>query len=124
MLLTVLLCVTIIGIILVPPLGIIAAAAVIMGYAALAMMIGRKLPIPVRPSSAAYAALGTAVIVVVANLIPVLGQLAFVVAGFVGLGAVLYTKFGANELEEDDGPIFDPDDPDAYERAAEEVGGL
>lgn len=123
-LLTLLLCVTIIGIILVPPLGIIVAAAVIMGYAALAMMIGRKLPIPVRPSSAAYAALGTAVIVVVANLIPVLGTIAFVVAGFVGLGAVLYTKFGGTGLEDEESPLFDPDDPDAYEAAAEEVGGL
>lgn len=120
-LLAVLLVVTIIGIILVPPLGVVVTAAIIMGYAALAMIIGRHLPVPVRPSNAAYAALGAFVIVVVANLIPVLGPLVFFTAGFVGLGAVLITKFGSNGESK---PGFEPDDPDAYEQAAQEVNDL
>ena len=92
--LTLLLVVTVIGIPLVAVQAIGVVVAGLMGFAALGLLVGRSLPIPVeRGGQVARLAVGTAVVVLVFQL-PVLGTLAAVAAWLYVFGAVLRTRFG------------------------------
>ena len=92
--LTVLLAVTIIGIplIAVQVLGVMVAG--ILGVAALALMVGRRLPLKLeRGQAVAQLAIGTALLVVVGK-IPVLGTMVWIAVWLFVFGAVLRTRFG------------------------------
>lgn len=118
-LLSALLAITCIGAPLVIAVAVVLAGGILMGYAALTMSLGRRLPIPVGPSNAAYAAIGAGVIVLLSELIPYLGPIALVAVGCAGLGAVALTRFGQNPAPE---PGEGPDE--AYEKAVDEVNGV
>lgn len=90
---TLLLVVTIVGIILIPFFWVAYPVFGFVGYVALALIIGRKLPTKVIPTNTAVFAIGAAVIVAI-GLIPILGKLVWVFAGFFALGATLMTRFG------------------------------
>jgi hypothetical protein len=91
----ILLCVTIIGIplaLVVEPLAVLVAG--IMGFTAIALYLGRALPIATeRGGQVLRLAIGTALIVAVGQ-IPVLGAMAWVAAWLVAFGAVVATRFG------------------------------
>ncbi|MBI5066636.1 MAG: hypothetical protein HZB56_00230 [Deltaproteobacteria bacterium] len=92
--LTLLLVVTVIGIplVAVQVIGILVAA--ILGYTALALFLGRALPIHTdRGGQVLRLALGTALMVVIFR-IPVIGVLAGLTAWLVVFGAVILTRFG------------------------------
>jgi len=92
--LTVLLVVTIVGIPLVAVQVIAILLAGIVGYTALALFIGRALPIQAhKAASALQLAVGTAILVAVSE-IPVLGWLAMISAWLIVFGAVVRTRFG------------------------------
>jgi hypothetical protein len=92
--LTVLLAVTIIGIplIAVQVLGVMVAG--ILGVAALALLVGRRLPLQLaRGQAVAQLAIGTAILVVLGK-VPVLGTMLWVAVWLFVFGAVLRTRFG------------------------------
>lgn len=92
--LVVLLAVTIIGIPLVPVAALLVVAAAVFGFTALAMYVGRRLPLTVsRNAQMLQLALGTAIVVAVTS-IPFLGWMAWVAAALLVFGAVLRTRFG------------------------------
>lgn len=92
--LTLLLVVTVIGIPLVAVQAIGVVVAGLMGFAALGLLVGRSVPIPLeRGGQVARLAIGTAVVVLIFQL-PVLGTLAAVAAWLYVFGAVLRTRFG------------------------------
>lgn len=94
-LLAVLLIATVIGIPLVPVLGIIVLAAGVMGFTALAFYIGRALPLRLeRGTSVLQLAIGTAIVVLI-TAIPLLGWMAWVAAALLTFGAVLRSRFGS-----------------------------
>ena len=94
--LSVLLAVTIVGVVLIPVLWIGAVLAVVAGYAAISSEIGTLLPFLSgrRKTQAAVLALGILVLLVVSR-IPYLGVFTLVVLGAVALGAVIRTRFGS-----------------------------
>lgn len=92
--LTVLLVVTIVGIplVAVQVLGVMVAG--ILGVAALALVVGRRVPLKLeRGQAVAQLAIGTAILVAL-GAIPVLGCLVWVAAWLFVFGAVLRTRFG------------------------------
>ncbi|HEU4382470.1 MAG TPA: STN domain-containing protein [Anaeromyxobacteraceae bacterium] len=92
--LTVLLVVTIIGIplVVVQWLGVMVAG--ILGIAALALLVGRRLPLKLeRGQAVAQLAIGTALLVLVGK-VPVLGTMVWIAAWLFVFGAVLRTRFG------------------------------
>jgi hypothetical protein len=92
--LTVLLVVTVVGILLVPVQLIAILVAAILGYTALALFIGRALPIRTEKATAVVQlAVGTAIVVVISE-IPFVGILAMVTAWFLVFGAVLRSRGG------------------------------
>jgi hypothetical protein len=92
--LTVLLVVTIVGILLVPVQFLAIAAAAVMGFTALSFHIGRSLPIHVeRWTWVLQLAAGTAIVVLITE-IPILGFLAAFAGWLLVFGAVLRTRFG------------------------------
>ena len=92
--LTVLLVVTVIGILLVPVQFIAILVAAILGYTALALLIGRALPIRTeRATGVVQLAVGTAIVVAVSE-IPIVGVLAMISAWFLVFGAVLRSRGG------------------------------
>ena len=94
--LTLLLIITILGI----PLAILLWPALFVsgffGYVALALVIGRKLPAGVIPTNNALFALGAAVIVAV-GMLPWIGSAIWFLLGFLAIGAVALTRFGAED---------------------------
>jgi hypothetical protein len=93
--LLVLLAATIIGLPLVPVAGLLAVAAGILGFAALAFYIGRALPLRIdRGTAVLQLALGTAIVVLVTS-IPLLGWMAWIAALLLTFGAVLRSRFGS-----------------------------
>lgn len=64
-----------------------------LGYVALATAIGQRLPTNVDPTRTAVFALG-AVVMVVLGAIPIFGVFFWIFTGFVGVGAVVMTRFG------------------------------
>ena len=92
--LTVLLVVTIVGILLVPVQLIAILIAAILGYTALALLIGRALPIRTEKGTAVLQlAIGTAIVVLISE-IPFVGVMAMVSAWFLVFGAVLRSRGG------------------------------
>ena len=92
--LTVLLVVTIVGILLVPVQLIAILLAAILGYTALALLIGRALPIRTEKATGVIQlAVGTAIVVLISE-IPFVGILAMVSAWFLVFGAVLRSRGG------------------------------
>jgi hypothetical protein len=105
--LTVLLVVTVVGIPLVAVQVIAVLVAAVVGFGALALLIGRAVPIrprraaagaaaeprPFRSAAVLQLAIGTAIVVAVTE-IPVLGVLAWVTGWLFVFGAVLRTRFG------------------------------
>jgi hypothetical protein len=94
-LLLVVLVATVIGIPLVAVVGLLVAAAAVLGFTALAYHIGRALPFqPGRGTTVLQLALGTAVVVLV-TAIPLLGGMAWIAAALLTFGAVLRSRFGS-----------------------------
>ncbi|GHG77081.1 hypothetical protein [Comamonas sp. JC664] len=92
--LTVVLCITIIGIPVALVLWLAAPVAAALGYAAVASEVGMKVPIlRGRKTQAVVLALGLLVLMVV-GAIPILGTLVTLFVGFMALGAVIRTRFG------------------------------
>jgi hypothetical protein len=92
--LTVLLVVTIVGILLVPVQLIAILLAGILGYTALALLIGRAIPLGGRKGDAILQlAIGTGIVVLVSE-IPVVGVLAMISAWLLVFGAVLRSRGG------------------------------
>ena len=92
--LTVLLVVTVIGIPLVAVQVVAVLLAGIVGFTALALLIGRAIPLhPRRAAAVVQLALGTALVVAVSE-IPVVGVMAWVTGWLFVFGAVIRTRFG------------------------------
>jgi hypothetical protein len=92
--LTVLLVVTIVGILLVPVQLIALILAAILGYSALALLVGRAIPIGERQGQVVIQlAIGTAIVVLVSE-IPIVGWLAMMAAWLLVFGAVLRSRGG------------------------------
>jgi hypothetical protein len=92
--LTVLLVVTIVGILLVPVQIIAILLAGVLGYTALALLIGRALPFRSEKATAVVQlAIGVAIVVLISE-IPFVGIMAMVSAWFLVFGAVLRSRGG------------------------------
>jgi hypothetical protein len=98
--LTVMLILTLIGILFIPILyvGVFFAGAV--GYTAVALFIGRHLPI--RVGDYGRLALG-AVVVTLLNMVPIVGTVAWWLGWLLAFGAVLRTRFGTRMAAGPDG---------------------
>ncbi|BDG07633.1 STN domain-containing protein [Anaeromyxobacter paludicola] len=93
-LLALLLTVTVVGIPLVAVQVLAVLAAAVLGFTALALALGRRLPVhPRRGQAVVQLALGTALLVAVTH-VPVLGGMVWVTAWLFAFGAVLRTRFG------------------------------
>jgi len=90
-LLTVLLAITVVGLVALPVVAVGVAMAAVLGMPALSVAIGRR--VPGRLTPVGQLAAGTAT-VVLATQLPGVGGPLFAVALLVGLGAVLATRFG------------------------------
>jgi hypothetical protein len=102
-LLALLLAVTVVGLLLWPVEAVLVVSGSVLGYAALAVLIGRKLPLKRRLTPVGQLALGTLIITLVTNL-PGVGGVLAVLGWIVVLGAVLATRFGQNDPT--DAPTF------------------
>jgi hypothetical protein len=92
--LTVLLAVTVVGILLIPVQAIAILVAAILGYTALALLIGRALPFrPERGTAVVQLAIGTALVVAISE-IPFVGIMAMISAWFLVFGAVIRSRGG------------------------------
>ncbi len=90
----ILLAVTVIGIPLIAVLVLGVLVAVVMGYSALALFIGRALPLPAKHArTVLQLALGTAVILILGE-IPVLGWMVWVTGWLFVVGVVWRTRLG------------------------------
>jgi hypothetical protein len=95
--LTVLLAVTIVGILLIPVQFIAIILAGVIGYSALALLVGRAIPWkPERGTAVAQLAIGTAIVVAVSE-IPFVGVMAMISAWFLVFGAVIRSRGGQAE---------------------------
>jgi len=102
--LTVLLAVTVVGILLIPVQAIAILVAGILGYTALALLIGRALPFrPERGTAIIQLAIGTALVVAVSE-IPFVGIMAMISAWFLVFGAVLRSRGGQAIQAQQDPP--------------------
>ncbi|MGI5861770.1 MAG: hypothetical protein ACOX6T_06885 [Myxococcales bacterium] len=92
--LTILLAVTVVGLVALPFLWLAVPIALLLGFTALALFLGARFPSRnPRRSQVLALAIGVAVIFVV-DLVPFLGGLALFVLGMIVFGAVLRTRFG------------------------------
>ncbi|HZZ84495.1 MAG TPA: STN domain-containing protein [Anaeromyxobacteraceae bacterium] len=92
--LALLLTVTVVGIPLVAVQVLAVLVAAVLGFTALALALGRRLPVhPERGAAVVQLALGTALLVAATHL-PLLGGLVWVSAWLFAFGAVLRTRFG------------------------------
>lgn len=91
----VLLAVTLIGIPLIPVWVILYLVAGVLGYAAIALVVGDRI---LRPGSGHTSLLAKvlvgALVLALLGLVPVLGPIVAILVAIVGLGAVLDTRFG------------------------------
>jgi hypothetical protein len=95
-LLTVLLVVTVIGILLVPVQLLAILAAGVLGFTGLAFHLGRSLPASLhRGAAVLQLAIGTAIVVLVTQ-VPVLGALAWISGALLTFGAVIRSRFGSH----------------------------
>lgn len=97
-----LLCITIIGIPVALGLMLIGIAGGLVGMAALANELGTRLPAlgNIRKTQAVVLASGVLLMELI-GLVPVIGALTWLVIGFLGLGAVIRSRFGTRQL----GPV-------------------
>ncbi|HSQ15554.1 MAG TPA: hypothetical protein VLQ94_04530, partial [Candidatus Binatia bacterium] len=92
--LTVLLAVTIVGILLIPVQLIAILIAAVLGYSALALLVGRAIPIGERKADTVIQlAIGTGIVVLVSE-IPIVGVMAMISAWLLVFGAVLRSRGG------------------------------
>jgi hypothetical protein len=92
--LSLLLLISVVGILVLPVLWVGLVLAVCMGYTAIANEIGIKVPVlRGKKTQATVLAVGTVVLLLVSRL-PVLGPLALILVGMLGLGAIIRTRFG------------------------------
>jgi uncharacterized membrane protein len=92
--LSILLMVTLIGIPIAFALWLLAMVAAVVGFAAVAAELGRRLPFfKGRKTQALVLASGLAVVIGV-GFVPVLGPLALTFLAFMGFGAIVRTRFG------------------------------
>lgn len=92
--LTALLAVTIVGILLIPVQLIAIILAAILGYTALALLIGRAIPIGERKADGVIQlAIGTGIVVLVSE-IPIVGVMAMISAWLLVFGAILRSRGG------------------------------
>jgi len=94
--LALLLTITVVGMVLLPVEGLLVTVGSLLGFSALALLIGRKLPIRRRLTPVGQLAVGTALMTVAIN-IPRVGGVVLVLAWIVVLGAVLATRFGSQD---------------------------
>jgi hypothetical protein len=105
----VLLCVSIVGIPLVPVVLVAVAALLAMGITAAATWLGDRLPLlEGRKSPFVALLLGVAVLTLV-DLIPIVGGLAVIVLAFAAGGAALFSRFGEPGRIIQPGPAAGPD---------------
>jgi hypothetical protein len=105
----VLLCISIVGIPLVPVVLVAVAALLAMGITAAATWLGDRLPVLAgRKSPFVALLLGVAVLTLV-DLIPIVGGLVVIVLAFAAGGAALFSRFGEPERIVDPGPAAGPD---------------
>ena len=90
------LCLLLVGLVLLPLFLTGLACAAFLGYVALALVVGRRIPSGVIPTNAAIFALGAAVIVVL-GMIPFFGWVVWGLVAIFGLGAVILTRFGVDD---------------------------
>lgn len=97
-LLGILLTVTLVGIVLVFAEALLVAVGTVLGFAALAVLIGRKIPLPRghKATPVGQLAIGTAAITLVARL-PNVGGVLMAIGWVVVFGAVLATRFGQQD---------------------------
>lgn len=95
-LLALLLAVTIIGLLLWPVEAVVVVAGSVLGYTALAVLIGRRVPVKHRLTPVGQLAVGTAAITLLTH-IPGVGFVLGVLALIVVLGAVFSTRFGQSD---------------------------
>lgn len=93
--LSLLLVISLFGIPMLPVLGVVMIAAVVMGFCAITLELGRQLPLKRRGPLTVLAA-GAAVLSLLLA-IPVLGGVVAVLVGLTGLGAVLLSRFGHSD---------------------------
>jgi hypothetical protein len=92
--LSVLLVISVIGILVLPVLWIGLVLAACMGYTAIANEIGIRLPVlRGKKTQATVLALGTVLLLLVSRL-PIFGPLLLALVGLLGLGAIIRTRFG------------------------------
>jgi hypothetical protein len=92
--LTPLLVITVVGVIPLIPLWFAAVLAVMMGFTAVAHEIGMRIPaFRGRKTQALVLALGVLILIAV-EVIPVVGPITLTLLAFLGLGAVVRTRFG------------------------------
>jgi hypothetical protein len=105
----VLLCISIVGIPLVPVVLVAVAALLAMGITAAATWLGDRLPmLEDRKSPFVALLLGVAVLTLV-NLVPIVGGLVVIVLAFAAGGAALFSRFGEPERIVEPGPAAGPD---------------
>lgn len=93
--LSVLLAVTVVGVLVAVPLLVLSALGLLLGLCAVANEIGVRLPLMnIRKTQAVVLAVGILVLMVV-SLIPVMGPLMLVVLGLAAFGSVVRTRFGS-----------------------------
>lgn len=93
-LLSVLLAVTIIGVLPMLVLWLAIVLGLCMGYTAIANELGMRMPIlRGKKTQAAVLAMGTVLLLLVSR-VPVLGPLVLTLVGLMGLGAIIRTRFG------------------------------
>jgi hypothetical protein len=105
----VLLCISIVGIPLVPVVLVAVAALLAMGITAAATWLGDRLPLlEGRKSPFVALLLGVAVLTLV-DLIPIVGGLVVIVLAFAAAGAALFSRFGEPGRIVQPGPAAGPD---------------
>jgi hypothetical protein len=105
----VLLCISIVGIPLVPVFLMVVAALLAMGMTAAATWLGDRLPVlQGRKSPFVALLLGVAVLVLV-TLVPFVGNLAVAALTFAAGGAALFSRFGESERTAPASPAAGPD---------------
>jgi hypothetical protein len=92
--LTILVAITIIGIPLVPLIGLGAIVSTFIGYFAVSATIGRELPVDVKWKTTFWAFTLGLVLLTLVNAVPFLGWFTWMAAVIVGLGATLLSRFG------------------------------
>ncbi len=98
--LMVLIGITIIGIPLLPLIGLAASVAMFLGYIAITLVIGKEIPLKIKEKSPILELAIGLIMLTLVNQIPYFGWFTLSVALVLGFGAVLTSKFGTVRTEE------------------------